>query len=229
MYFTRMFFSPLVLMDKSAIINFIMKMVITMLVSLHLPSLHSSPLSPPLSLSTLPPSPPLSPFLSPPLHSSHPLHPSTLITYYLSPLISNTHLLLFFSGEKPFDTIEDLVQDGLITLYMEANNVEEYLQSARETRLEHTSVAEDRKEDPAVSVFGNGGTDLSSELEGMSMVQTRARKPVYHPCTIPHRRDCTNIQISSEHEGEGGDEGEDVEEQNLSPTTSTSNIVSMGV
>jgi hypothetical protein len=34
-------------------------------------------------------------------------------------------------GEKPFDTIEDLVQDGLITLYMEANNVEEYLQTAR--------------------------------------------------------------------------------------------------
>ena len=27
-------------------------------------------------------------------------------------------------GEKPFDTIEDLVQDGLITLYMEANNEE---------------------------------------------------------------------------------------------------------
>ena len=35
------------------------------------------------------------------------------------------------AGEKPFDTIEDLVQDGLITLYMEANNVEEYLQTAR--------------------------------------------------------------------------------------------------
>ena len=37
----------------------------------------------------------------------------------------------FFVGEKPFDTIVDLVQDGLITLYMEANNVEEYLQTAR--------------------------------------------------------------------------------------------------
>ncbi len=36
-------------------------------------------------------------------------------------------------GEKPFETIEDLVQDGLITLYMEVNNVEDYLKSARET------------------------------------------------------------------------------------------------
>lgn len=35
------------------------------------------------------------------------------------------------SGEKTFEEIDDLVADGLITLYMEANNVEEYLQSAR--------------------------------------------------------------------------------------------------
>lgn len=34
----------------------------------------------------------------------------------------------------------DLVQDGLITLYMEANNVEEYLQSAR-TRTRHLTIS----------------------------------------------------------------------------------------
>lgn len=43
------------------------------------------------------------------------------------------------AGEKPFDTIEDLVQDGLITLYMEANNVEDYLQSARRRTRHLTS------------------------------------------------------------------------------------------
>lgn len=42
-------------------------------------------------------------------------------------------------GEKSFDTIEDLVQDGLITLYMEANNVEDYLQSARRRTRHLTS------------------------------------------------------------------------------------------
>jgi hypothetical protein len=42
-------------------------------------------------------------------------------------------------GEKPFDTIEDLVQDGLITLYMEANNVEDYLQTARKRTHRLTS------------------------------------------------------------------------------------------
>ena len=42
-------------------------------------------------------------------------------------------------GEKPFDTIRDLVQDGLITLYMEANDVEDYLQTARRRTLHLTS------------------------------------------------------------------------------------------
>ena len=44
-------------------------------------------------------------------------------------------------GEKTFESITDLVADGLITLYMEANNVEEYLKSAREcTNLRKVSV-----------------------------------------------------------------------------------------
>lgn len=48
-------------------------------------------------------------------------------------------LCLLAAGEKPFDTIVDLVQDGLITLYMEANNVEDYLQSARRRTRHLTS------------------------------------------------------------------------------------------
>ena len=47
--------------------------------------------------------------------------------------MSNTVPSQSLIGEKPFETIEDLVQDGLITLYMEVNNVEDYLKSARET------------------------------------------------------------------------------------------------
>ena len=34
-------------------------------------------------------------------------------------------------GQKPFGTIKDLVEDGLITLHMEAHNVEEYLREKR--------------------------------------------------------------------------------------------------
>ena len=34
-------------------------------------------------------------------------------------------------GEKLFDTVEDVVADGLITLFMEKNNADKYLQSQR--------------------------------------------------------------------------------------------------
>ena len=37
-------------------------------------------------------------------------------------------------GETTFDDIEDLVADGLITLHMELNNVEEYLKNAQESK-----------------------------------------------------------------------------------------------
>ncbi len=50
------------------------------------------------------------------------------------------------TGEKPFETVEDLVQDGLITLYMEVNNVEDYLKSARETMQRQPS----RRQTPQV-------------------------------------------------------------------------------
>lgn len=122
-------------------------------------------------------------------------------------------------GEKPFDTVEDLVQDGLITLYMEANHVEEYLQSARQTRVVRQSVSSNT--DPLdmtpvqlgpapieeESVFN--GDVLSEEVEDLSLRQSRTRRQVYQPCTIPQRRDCTNVQLHVEGEGEGGEGGEE--------------------
>lgn len=45
-----------------------------------------------------------------------------------------------YAGEKPFESVEDLVQDGLFTLYMQANNVEEYLQSARNTHVTQDTI-----------------------------------------------------------------------------------------
>ena len=56
------------------------------------------------------------------------------------------------AGEKPFDTIEDLVQDGLITLYMEANNVEEYLQTARRRTRRFTSSSSSYASLPSTSL-----------------------------------------------------------------------------
>ena len=67
--------------------------------------------------------------------------------------IPHFYSLCVCAGEKPFDTIEDLVQDGLITLYMEANNVEEYLQSARSrTRRLTTSSSSSYASLPAISL-----------------------------------------------------------------------------
>ena len=98
----------------------------------------------------------------------------------------------FFSplpGEKPFDTIEDLVQDGLITLYMEANNVDLYLKSARESRSVHHA------EQPAPPPYTPAGEEGSSEgtgdyqsfplLGGKGM----GKRCGYSPCTIPVKRD----------------------------------------
>ena len=113
-------------------------------------------------------------------------------------------LSLFLSlslGEKPFETIEDLVQDGLITLHMEANNVEEYLRSARETRLTHsTSLGAPPADPPNLSpihettpaehpvFFDNEPEELSSRSSSDCM----PRKPPYYPCTIPQRHSSVN-------------------------------------
>lgn len=111
------------------------------------------------------------------------------------------------TGEKPFDTVEDLVQDGLITLYMEANNVEDYLQSARQTRIVHqTSINSTGDIMDLTPVQDGNGKVLNMQVEDLSLQPShgrcRPRKPVYHPCTIPQRRD--NVTL---HEGEG--EGEE--------------------
>ena len=144
--------------------------------------------------------------------------------------------LFVYTGEKPFDTIEDLVQDGLITLYMENNNVEEYLQSARETRIGHylsnvgTCDPSPRKEVPLPNreKEPNVGDLMSGELEEMtvqdsyqssSLRSSSNRRPVYQPCTIPHKRDCTTIQPSVEGEGFN-------EEQKTSSCEERVNVVS---
>lgn len=116
-----------------------------------------------------------------------------------------------YVGEKPFDTVEDLVQDGLITLYMEANNVEEYLQSARQTRIVHqTSISSstDPFELAPVQMVPTSvaespvftGDVLSGEVEDLSIQGSRARRTNYQPCTIPQRRDRTNMQLHMEGE-----------------------------
>lgn len=113
-------------------------------------------------------------------------------------------------GEKPFDTVEDLVQDGLITLYMEANDVEQYLQSARQTRIiRQSSISNTDPLDMTPVQLGpahiaeepvfNCDT-LSGEVEDLSLRGNRARRQVYQPCTIPQRRDCTNMQLDVEGE-----------------------------
>ncbi len=143
------------------------------------------------------------------------------------------HLYLFLiTGEKPFDSIEDLVQDGLIILYMEANNVEEYLQSARETRItrqasmmesvagqhalgKHEEHPEEGYPNDNDEQSKNGAPasqeedeELAGKLGGLNVTtpgdQETARDQVpppkparlrkhYQPCTIPLRRDCTNL------------------------------------
>ena len=60
------------------------------------------------------------------------------VTLYTTLYLIMLFIPLFISGEKTFDEIDDLVADGLITLYMEANNVEEYLQTARRKKSTNT-------------------------------------------------------------------------------------------
>ena len=44
-----------------------------------------------------------------------------------------------YTGEKKFDSVEDLVADGLITLHMEKNNVMSYIEESRETAKKTTT------------------------------------------------------------------------------------------
>lgn len=137
-------------------------------------------------------------------------------------------------GEKPFDTVEDLVQDGLITLYMEANDVEEYLQSARQTRIIRQSSISNADalhmaplhpaqvpEEPMAN-----GDALSREVEDLSLHGHRARRQAYQPCTIPQRRDCTNVQLHVEGEVHVVEEAELEKPAELARREVRSNMVS---
>ena len=104
-------------------------------------------------------------------------------------------------GEKPFETIEDLVQDGLITLHMEANNVEEYLRSARETRISHTTSLGGADQANLEPLHESVPTDqpvfFEEELaEGPGHAKSSRdcmpRRPPYYPCTIPQRHSGIN-------------------------------------
>ena len=96
------------------------------------------------------------------------------------------------AGEKPFDTIEDLVQDGLITLYMEANNVDLYLKSARESRSGHrgdqpppTSSSPAPTSQTECEHSGEPADSQSPPVPGVKV----GKKNGYSPCTIPVKRD----------------------------------------
>ena len=135
-------------------------------------------------LSLPPPPPPPPPFLL--------LHFSLTLLLFLSSL-------LLLVGEKPFETIEDLVQDGLITLHMEANNVEEYLRSARETRISHTTSLGGADQPNLEPLHETGPIDQpvffedeTAEGTAKSSRDCMPRRPPYYPCTIPQRHSSIN-------------------------------------
>ena len=82
---------------------------------------------------------------------------------------------------------------------MEANNVEEYLRSARETRLTHStslSAPDPPNLDPIQEttpadhpVFFD---EEPEELSSRSSSDCMPRKPPYYPCTIPQRHSSIN-------------------------------------
>ena len=92
-----------------------------------------------------------------------------------------------------------MVEDGLITLYMEFNNVEEYLRSAREREVtqRRTSVTSPLK--PLSTIAANGPVfEEDEELEELSSAPAASsrdcmpRQPPYYPPSIPQLRDSTN-------------------------------------
>lgn len=108
---------------------------------------------------------------------------------------------------------------------MEANHVEEYLQSARETRLTRQASMPGTTEVPLMSPdltpmqenhphVGEGedpvfreGDELSEAMEDLNVarkgeeggvegnVKPGRHRKIYQPCTIPLRRDCTNLLL----------------------------------
>ena len=120
-------------------------------------------------------------------------------------------------GEKPFETIEDLVQDGLITLYMEANHVEDYLKSARESRSLQRVVAmgQDTSSASNEAVFSEENIgDLPPPVPSRGVSQ---RKLPYQPCTFPHRKDTINVPAPPSHAHELHRIYEEVRDEGLPP------------
>ena len=120
-------------------------------------------------------------------------------------------------GEKPFETIEDLVQDGLITLYMEANHVEDYLKSARESRSLRRVVAmgQDTSSASNEAVFSEENIgDLPPPVPSRGVSQ---RKLPYQPCTFPHRKDTINVPAPPSHAHELHRIYEEVRDEGLPP------------
>ena len=117
----------------------------------------------------------------------------------LKTFLGVSHINVSSLGEKPFETIEDLVQDGLITLYMEANNVEDYLQSARETRSIHRpsdaghlgTIPEGHHSPSDEAVYSGESSEgiTPPHTPAKTSCLPRSAKPIYQPCTIQQKRD----------------------------------------
>lgn len=68
-------------------------------------------------------------------------------------------------GEKLFDTVEDVVADGLITLFMEKNNADKYLQSQRSSLVTLHNHLGATKSQQQCSDNGVGGSNLATISE----------------------------------------------------------------
>jgi len=55
-------------------------------------------------------------------------------------LLSSIDVMMIHVGEKLFDTVEDVVADGLITLFMEKHNADSYLQRQRSSIISSSSI-----------------------------------------------------------------------------------------
>lgn len=126
-------------------------------------------------------------------------------------------------GEKPFDTIEDLVQDGLITLYMEANNVDLYLKSARESRSVHRG-----DQPPAMPIPEPKDQGESTGHSPPAAGGKVAKKNGYSPCTVPVKRDSV-ILNDAPSSGPTGDELKDNSAQGEASILSPSGTIAKPV
>ena len=114
-------------------------------------------------------------------------------------------------GEKTFENITDLVADGVITLYMEANNVEEYLKSAREyTNLRKVSCISGPAVELAVDPERDEGvhSEEADETPPPPLPPRNVRKILSSSSTLPGILEESGILDSEEGKEEGEAEGE---------------------